>query len=209
MLITFGQFVGTLRYRMLSAMVVAESAHMKGLEGVKEAQQYLESTTFISLPWNAYENANQTTFLRLDRKKKRYDLAGHFLGPRRQPLAVENKSYSAVGRQPEDYTEYLANAYSITARECQEGIDSEREYMWLTTYPFAQAKWLRLRSSSEIAGALAKHPEALDGRAVDNELLDMVASRLWLIPLHDRHKELVLDRKELYKIHEALERKGS
>lgn len=194
---------------MLAAMVVAESAHLKGLEGVKEAQQYLESTTFITLPWNAYENANQTTFLRLDKQKKRYDLAGHFLGPRRHPLAVENKSYTGVGKQPEHYTEYLANAYSITARECEEGIDSEREYMWLTTFPFAQGKWLQLRSAGEIAAALEVHPEALDGRAIDNELLARVASRLWLIPLHDRHKELVLDRKELYKIHEVLERKGS
>lgn len=181
---------------------------MDGLVGVKNAQQYLESTTFITLPWNVYEDMNQTTFIRLDKKPKRYDLAGHFLGARRRPLAVENKAYTTVGSQPEDYTEYLANAYSITARECEDGVDTEREFMWLTTHPFSQSKWPHLRTPGEIAAALQKHPEALAGREPDNELLSKVASRLWLIPVHDRHRELVLERRELFKIHEVLERKG-
>jgi hypothetical protein len=64
-----------------------------------------------------YEHLNQTTFVRLDNTLKRYDLAGHFVGERRQPLAVENKAYTTVGHQAEDYTEFLANAYSITVRE--------------------------------------------------------------------------------------------
>ena len=181
---------------------------MDGLVGVKNAQRFLESTTYIVLPWNVYEDMNQTTFVRLDKKPKRYDLAGHFLGERRRPLAVENKAYTTVGSQPEDYTEYLANAYSITARECEDGVDTEREFMWLTTHPFAQGKWPRLRSSAEIAEALKKHPEALAGREVSNELLDKVSKRLWLIPMHDRHGELVLERGELFKIHETLARKG-
>lgn len=189
--------------------MVAEGAHVDGLVGVKNAQQYLESTTFITLPWNVYENMNQTTFLRLDKKPKRYDLAGHFLGARRHPLAVENKAYTTVGSQPEDYTEYLANAYSITAREIEDGVDTEREFMWLTTHPFSQSKWPKLRTTTEIAEALKKHPEALAGRVVDNELLAKVSSRLWLIPVHDRHRELVLERKDLYMIYQALERKGS
>jgi hypothetical protein len=188
--------------------MVAEGAHVDGLVGVKKAQQFLESTTFIQLPWNVYENMNQTTFIRLDKKPKRFDLAGHFLGPRRRPLAVENKAYTTVGSQPEDYTEYLANAYSITARDCEDGVDTEREYMWLTTHPFSQGKWLRLRTLDEIVAALKKHPEALGGGEPDNELLNMVASRLWVVLMHDRNHELVLERKELYKIHEVLERKG-
>ncbi|MEU7905294.1 hypothetical protein [Actinoplanes sp. NPDC049118] len=188
--------------------MVAEGAHMDGLVGVKYAQQYLESTTHITLPFNVYEDMNQTTFVRLDKRLKRYDLVGHFLGERRRPLAVENKAYTGVGKQPEDYTEYLANAYSITARECEDGVDTEREFMWLTTHPFAQTKWARLRSPEEIAEALAKHPEALADRKLDNDLLARVASRLWLIPLHDRHRELLLERKELFKIHEALNRRG-
>jgi hypothetical protein len=206
-MITTGVSTAAAGNRKLWSMV-AEGAHMDGLVGVKNAQQFLESTTYITLPWNVYENMNQTTFIRLDKKPKRYDLAGHFLGTRRRPLAVENKAYTTVGSQPEDYTEYLANAYSITARECEDGVDTEREFMWLTTHPFAQGKWRHLRTSDEIAAALQKHPEALAGRVPDNALMGTVASRLWLIPVHDRYRELVLERKELFKIHEVLERKG-
>jgi hypothetical protein len=81
--------------------------------------------------------------------------------------------------------------------------------MWLTTHPFSQTKWPKLRTTSEIAEALKKHPEALAGRDVDNDLLAKVSSRLWLIPVHDRHRELVLERKDLYMIHQVLDRKGS
>ncbi|MEU6248383.1 hypothetical protein [Glycomyces sp. NPDC047010] len=188
--------------------MVAEGAHMQGLIGVKKAQLFLESTTFITLPWNVCENQNQTRFLRLDKEIKHFDLAGYFLGERRPPLAVENKAYNHVGSQAEDYTEYLANAYSITARACEDGADDEREFMWLTTHPFAQGKWPRLRSPEEIAAALERHPDALAGRQIDSDLLQLVSGRLWLIPLHDRHTELVLDRSELFKIHETLKRKG-
>jgi len=188
--------------------VVAEGAHAKGLEGVRLAKRYLESTTYIRLPFSVYEDSVQTTLVRLDGGKKIYDMAGHLLGDKPHPLAVEVKNYDAVGNQAAEYTEYLANAYSITAHEINERGDLRREFMWVTWHPFSQSKWGKLTSGAEIKAAIEEHPEALGDSAFDTELAARVASRLWLVVLSRRHEQLMLTSKELLQVFQVLERKG-
>lgn len=111
---------------------------MKGLEGTLAVKRWLESTTHLEFPFNAYEDEAQCTLMRLDSQRKRYDLSGFFLTGVRRPVVVESKHYSAVGKQPEDYIEYLANAYSTTAQDLNTVGDRLRHYFWVTTHPFSQ-----------------------------------------------------------------------
>lgn len=194
--------------RSYDAVMVAEAAQFKGLEGVLAVKRWLESTTHLEFPFNAYEDEVQCTLMRLDGQKKRYDLCGRFLGDDRRPVVVESKRYSSVGHQADDYTEYLANAYSTTAQDIKTVGDTRREYFWVTTHPFSQNKWPKLTSHTEVAAALEAHPKALNGNPVNQELLRLVASRLWLLVMHERQEDLALTRDELQQVFTVLKRKA-
>jgi hypothetical protein len=188
--------------------MVAEGLHKAGERGVLLAKQWLESTTHVEVPFSVYDDPAQTALLRLDDEQKRYDLSGYFLENRR-PLSVEVKNYTAVGNQPAEYTEYLANAYSVTARDLGYDLDVRREFMWVTWHPFSQTKWTRLTSRDEIRSALDEHPDVLGAAEVDEAIVELVSGRLWLVVLNPRQDQLLLTRDELYKVWHALKRKGS
>lgn len=188
--------------------MVAEATQFEGLEGTLAVKRWLESTTFMELPFNAYEDEGQCTLVRLDGHAKRYDLSGYFLGESRRPIVVESKSYSTVGHQAGAYTEYLANAYSTTAHDIATVGDLRREYFWVTSHPFSQTKWPLLTSSDEMRDALKIHPEVLNGADADEDLLRDVASRLWLLVRHKRQEDITLTRDELQHVFTVLKRKA-
>lgn len=187
--------------------MVAEATQMKGLEGALAVKRWLESTTHLEFPFNAYEDETLCTLMRLDGHKKRYDLSGFFLTGGRRPVVVESKNYSGVGNQPGDYIEYLANAYSTAVHDIKNIGDTRRQYFWVTTHPFSQTKWPELTSHQELRQALQAHPAALNGESIDEELLRMVASRLWLFVMPERHGALTLTRDELQRVFAVLRRK--
>lgn len=179
------------------------------MEGVDLAQRWLESTTWIELPFNVYDNSAVCTLTKLDGTVKRYDLFGSIFTKPIKPLYVEVKNYdSSGGKQPADYAEFLANAYSITAKDIQSGQDGRREFMWVTTHPFSLNNWSTLISPSAIKDALGKYPDALNHNEVDVNLLDLVSDRLWLLVLHKRQEELMLTREELSLVEAQINRKG-
>jgi len=189
-------------------MMVAEAEHRKGEEGALLAKRFLESTTYINITFSVYDDAAQTTLIRLDGKHKRYDLTGVFLGDNRRPLFVEVKNYTNVGNQPADYDEFLANAYSTTARDMSVNLDRSVEYMWITRHPFSQTKWSQLTSDKEIIAALDKHADTLNGAVVDSSIVRKLADRLWLVMMNSRQEEFLLTREELFLVHRVLQRKG-
>ena len=186
----------------------AETNHVIGQEGVLLAKRYLESTTHLALPHTVYDNEGLCAFERLDGTLKRFDMVGHFRTGASRPVAVECKKVTGVAGQPDTYDEFLANAYSITARHVRIGADDKREFMFVTWHPFSQTKWIKLRDSDAVREALGKNEAALGGDDIDEELLRTVANRLWLMPLHDRMEELLLEPHELYKVLGALERRS-
>lgn len=195
--------------RSIRIMSVAESVQKDGMDGVDLAQRWLESTTWIELPFNVYDNPAVCTLPRLDGKVKRYDLFGSIFTKPQKPVYVEVKNYDSVGgKQAAEYLEFLANAYSITAKDIQGGQDGRREFMWVTTHPFSLKAWAKLTSPSAIKDALGECPDTLDGQAVDVDLLDLVSDRLWLLVLHRRQEELMLTREELSVIEARINRKG-
>ncbi len=188
-------------------MSTAEQNHELGREGVFRVKAWLEATTHLTMPWNVYDHTAVCTRTRLDGGVKRYDLSGQFIGDHQRPAVVEAKAYSTVGNQPAEYIEFLANAYSTTANEIATVGDTKTEFIWVTTHPFSQSRWPQLTSRAELATAMQTHSGWLgDGHDVDQDLLVLVASRLWLLVRHERQTEISLTRAELFRIYEHIGR---
>jgi hypothetical protein len=186
---------------------MAESIQQKGIDGADLAKRFLESTTWIELPFDAYHNGRVCTLDRLDGKKKRYDLMGTLYVDPAVPLYVEVKNADDVGKQPAQYLEFLANAYSITAYDIEDYEDAKREFMWFTKHPFDLANWSTNTKPSRIKAALDAHPDALHGKPVDADILNMVAERVWLVVFHERQNRLALSPEELSIVESKLNRK--
>lgn len=175
---------------LLSLLGEAESIQQRGIEGKRAAKHYLESTTRISLSWDAYENPTQCTLLMLDNSRQRFDLKGRFFESKHE-VFVEVKYYSAQGAQTAAFNMFLAQAYSATAREWQQLGDPEFEFFWVTWHPFGtMTNWSKLESEDQITAALADHPALLAGQEINAEVLRTVACRIWLLVLHRKQKEL-------------------
>jgi hypothetical protein len=81
-------------------MSAAESVQQKGIDGVDLAKRWLESTTWMELPFDAYSNAPVCTLRRLDGKVKVYDLFGYIHKSPPIPLYVESKGIDSAGGKP-------------------------------------------------------------------------------------------------------------
>lgn len=142
--------------------------------------------------------------------KKVFDLAGQFLGSQSRPVVVENKSYSSDGGQYTQYQEFLATAYSATARALRDVGDTGHEFIWVTSHPFKLPKWSVLDSPQEVHEALAAFPKCLgEGHVVDSELVRTVASRVWVLVMNSKQESISLTAKELQQVFTVLPRKES
>ena len=190
-------------------MAGRERMHLKGAEGVQLARHLLESTTWIELPFDSSDNEPVCTLQLMDGTDKAFDCMGYILRDKKDLLYVEAKNYdSDGGKQSAEYQEFLANSYSITARDIEVNkTDARREFMWFTKHPFSLNKWSDLTSEKAISDALKKHPQVLNGVAVNPTTLSLVADRLWLIVAHAKQVDLSLSAEELSKIEALLNRK--
>ncbi|MFB8893582.1 hypothetical protein [Microbacterium plantarum] len=186
----------------------AEAAHEEGRKGVFLTKRWLESTTHLTLSYDAYDMAADCSVTCLDGSSQTFDLRGRFHSPKRG-LFVENKSYTGVGGQPDQFQDFLAISYSATATEIARTQDPKWEFMWVTTHPFSQSKWSKLTKRSMIRSALENDKTGILGDTpVDEDLLDLMANRVWLLVLNKRQKDLTLTQSELSKV-EAVLKRGS
>ncbi|MBG6057797.1 hypothetical protein RCH16_000995 [Cryobacterium sp. MP_M5] len=188
-----------------------EGAHEKGRKGVFDSKRWLESTTHIELGFDSYYYTALCTLERLDGEIKTYDLFGKILSTK-EPLYVEVKDYGGPGgKQPDEFWEFLANAYSVSAKMEAKGIgDPKANFMWVTTHPFEQTKWVELATRERLKTAVTeKHPEVLNGLDIDEDLLTRVAGRLWVLVVNARQHQLNLTQVELDKVHSVLGRRGT
>lgn len=186
----------------------AEGTQEKGRRGVARTKRWLESTTYVELLFNAYEDEAMCQ-LELLAGVKTFDMFGFILGDNRRPVYVENKDDTNVSRLYADYLEFLANAYSSTARRIQTTKDQNAEFMWVSTHPFSQNRWGRLATPEEIHTALEKHPKVLGSATVDQELVRTVAQRIWVLVMNHRQIEISLTQEEVLKVMPTLKRKKS
>lgn len=191
-------------------VTVAEPVQQKGRDGVDLAKRWLESTTWIELPFDAYEMPQQCTLTRLDGGQKLYDLSGWMFSQPKRALYVEAKDYdSAGGKQGGEYWTFLSNAYSITARDlASPSGDGRREFMWVTRHPFQLTDWAHLTTAKRVEEALNRDPASLGGKPIDADVLALTAERVWLLVIHKRQAELTLTPSELATIESVLNRKA-
>ena len=195
----------------------AESAHEKGRKGVLQTKRWLESTTHLELAFDAYDWAPECTISCLDGSQQTFDLKGH-LYKEKAPVFVENKAVDGVRDKPNQYADFLAIAYSATAAEIRRVQDPKWQFMWVTTHPFNQTDWTKLTKRKRIVQALEADRRAasadenrsdlLNGEEIDDDVLDLLVGRIWLLVLNKRQSELTLTPKELSKIEALLNRKG-
>jgi hypothetical protein len=191
-------------------MADAEPVQRKGSDGVAMVKRWLESTTWIDLPFDVYANAPICSLQRLDGKKKKYDLFGYIHGDPKTLLYIESKNYDSVGgKQAGDFWEFLANAYSITANDLKDGEDALREFWWVTRMPFSSTDWPTLTTAGRIKTALeVHHPDCLDGEEIKVDLLAKVADRVEVFVMNKRMEDFMLTPEELSLIESRLNRKG-
>lgn len=182
-----------------------ETAQERGRVGAKVAQRWLEATTFIELPFNSYKNEPLCTVTCLDGSSKAFDLVGYFYDDDHTPVSVEVKNVTSDDHLREHFQEFLAVAYSSTAK-----LDEGRNFMWVSWHPFGpMTKWATLSSMGEIQDALTTHVALLGGNPIDLNLLKKVSDRIWVLTFNDRQQELSLDVDELAQVQAKLGRKKS
>ena len=189
---------------------MSEDEGVIGERGVYFAKQWLESTTHFDVPHTAYDLTTMTTLpLMPHGKKKKYDLAGRFLGSGKSPIICEVKTTASEAGQGPEYRQFLANCYSASYREHKEEVDPERHYMWITQHPFLLGKWPKLTSVEYMLESLGEHPETIDNADVDQEFARKLVDRLWIIVLSEPLRRLMLTSDELYQVRGLLKRDES
>ncbi|MBF4638962.1 hypothetical protein [Clavibacter michiganensis] len=186
-----------------------EETQEQGRDGVIFTRRWLEATTFIELPWNAYENKKLCVLPLLKSGRKKYDLRGRFLHESRHEIYVENKAANVASNQTADFREFLANAYSTTARKWADlDGDPEIEYIFVTSYPFGRlADWGRLHTKEAVIKAVEDEEVLPTGTSLDDSLAALVSERCWLLVVHAKQERITLDQPELEVALRALERK--
>lgn len=185
----------------------AEPVQKKGWDGALTAKRFLESTTMIDVHFDCYDSPAQCTLEMLDGTTQLFDLKGKFWASRNE-VFVESKNHSGPNDQAQRFEEFLAHAYSSTVKRAKVvSTDPCYEYIWVTWHPFAQGKWTKLLTKQNMRDALAVHPALLGGEPVDDEFIDLLEGRIWLLVLHEKQSELMPDPAEIRIMCQALGRK--
>lgn len=173
---------------------------------------WLESTTWMVLPMNAYEDGPRCKVPTLHKAKK-VDLRGHRLGKHRRDVFVESKRKTYAGDQYSEFREWLAIAYSHHLKVHDDiGQYPEEDFLWVTGNPFRIGEWKDLCSEAHLTNVLEDpiHAPYLGGRDIDPGLVRTVADGLWLLVYSDpKQIDLSLTGQELGDIMKHLDRGGN
>lgn len=190
--------------------MTAEETQELGRKGVAIIKRWLEATTFIELPFDAYHHKLDCVLPHLGTKKtKIFDLQGHFLTGRKAPIVVESKRYTSPGGQYKEFLHFLAIAYSSTVKEVEDlGGARERHFLWVNFHPFNLDNWTALETRDQMVKALTEHPDYLAGRDIDEDLVRQVASRVMVLVFNPKQENLSLTRQELKIVRVHIDRKA-
>jgi hypothetical protein len=186
---------------------MAEEIHEIGRQGAATLKRWLEATTHIELPHDAYNtpiDCSVDTFGPM----KQLDLAGYMLTEKHTPVFVESKKYTTTGGQYKEFRKFLAIAYSHTAHELEKyGKHRSSRYFWVTFHPFNLENWSVLETYEHMIDALKDGSTYLAGRDINHDLAHEVCSRIAVFVFNPKQEDLSLTREELELIRPALKRK--
>lgn len=191
-----------------------EEVQERGREGVGMVKTWLEATTWMQFPFNAYEDKERCVALTITGRKK-FDLKGWHLGDknRRRGMQVECKRYSTKGRQLSEFKRFMAIAYSshVKSRELY-GKDWAEDFLWVTSNPFETDKWSALCTEKHMLDVLTDpaHEDVLGvGHVVDAALAREVVARIWLLVFEEEKQlSVTLTPGELNDVMGVLKREG-
>lgn len=187
--------------------VMAEEVQEIGRQGAATIKRWLEATTFIELPFDAYHNKIDCMVETYDGRKQ-FDLRGHMLVEEKTPVIVEAKKYASAGAQYDEFLKFLAIAYASTAKEVEEyKTNRKSSFLWVTYHPFNLKNWSDFETFEHMRLAIEKHPNYMDGREVDDNLLADVSSRIMVLVFNPKQEKFSLTRQELETIRPHLVRK--
>lgn len=170
----------------------SEIEHEKARKGVLFARRWLNYTTRVDAPWTVYDNPNFTTLNRPDGTQHRFDLAGYFVDPPGRDFYAEVKKYARQQDLADQYCRFLANCYSVAVNSVGSHLDRGTQFLWISWAPHSASRWDELTTSAEVLQACAKKPELLGGAPIAAEFANVLATRLWLLILSDRHDDLMM-----------------
>lgn len=179
-----------------------------GREGAATLKRWLEATTYMELPFDAYNNKIDCMIRTKGEKQKQLDLVGYMLTGKKAPVFVECKRYTSARRQYAEFVTFLAIAYGHTAQELADyNTTRESHYYWVTFHPFNLDNWVNLETYEHMKKALETHPEYLGEDDLDETLAHEVASRVTVLVFNPKQEALSLTRGELEQIRPVLLRK--
>jgi hypothetical protein len=193
----------------IESCAVPEDVQELGRRGVAAVKRWLEATTYLELPFDAYNHAVDCLIAH-SAGVKQFDLDGYYLTDDKDPITVECKAYTTTGAQYREFRLFLAIAYSSTWEERSKfaGKYRKRHFLWVTKHPFSLGKWPVLESHDEMRDALILHPEYLAGEEMDENLLRDVSSRIMVLVYSDKQSALSLTPDELRRVRTQLDRKA-
>lgn len=185
----------------------AEETQEIGRKGVATLKRWLEATTYITLPFDAYGHRIDCTVHTLDGQKI-FDLAGHMLGDeKKDPIRIECKKYSSAGIQGKEFKKFLSIAYSNALYEKREyGKYRETHFYWVTFHPFSLAQWSKLETFGYMKSALQAHPSYLGDVGLDEQLAIDVVGRVTVLVFNPKQEKLSLTNEELNQIRPLISR---
>lgn len=188
-----------------------EEVHELGREGVGMVKAWLESTTWLQLPMNAYQDKNRVKVEYAPGRHKKFDLSGYFLGEARHDIWVECKRYTSDGAQHAEYRKFLAIAYGHSWLE-QDRLKSpcESEFMRVTQHPFFVTKWSFLVTEEKIKECYEEMEDSFKTAIPwDAALARDVVDRIWLLVWSEKQiRKLTLSHEELKSVMTAISREG-
>ena len=175
-------------------MPPGERPHVVGEHGARRAQNWLISTTRVSVPWTAYDDPttipDALRIVHPDGSPHHFDLAGYFLDGdlKGSQFLAEVKHYQTAGHQSEHYRDYLLNCYFAAT-------SSHRNFhfMWITWHPFGTlSRWSQLCAPDSIMDALRQYNSVHSTAYGDLDTCRYLSDRLWLILLAERQERYLV-----------------
>jgi hypothetical protein len=178
-----------------------EMEHESGREGIKRVRRLLDGTMRFRLPYDVYGSPERVVLpLLADGERKHFDLSGDLMDEDGQPgpeIYVESKNVKGAGDQAAGFKNFLAHAYSATARKTADlGLDPKVEFMWATTCPWKGDGFREVATEQALRAAIESTDETVIPTAhnVDDGIVRLVADRLWVWVISERQEEMVMGR---------------
>jgi hypothetical protein len=189
--------------------MVAEETQELGRRGIATIKRWLEATTFLELPFDAYNQRIDCTVKTCTNQMKCFDLTGYYLTGNKDRVYVEGKRYSSAGSQYPEFQKFLAIVYGVAMLEKRDfGAYRSTHFLWVTYHPFKLKSWSKLESPAEMRSAIECHPE-LAGQDIDQRVLADLSSRIGVFVFNEKQEALSLTSEELQKVRVALDRKAN